>query len=102
MKNEDRILESLAETLQRMEQHSERFDKWQEEMKRLREDMRVQQEAMKFQQEAMRLQLDINTALMTKMQQHDDRLDRHRSNERAYFIDAGERVRATKSVSGND
>ncbi len=83
MKNEDRILELLAETLQRMdqqnermdqqnerfEQQNERFERWQMEMKLLREEMNIQQENTK-------LQLEIALASMKKIQQHDDRLDR--------------------------
>ena len=67
MKNDDRILELLAETLQRMDRYSERFDKWQQEMKQLREEM-------KLQQETMQLQLGVNSALLAKIQQHDNRL----------------------------
>lgn len=70
MKNEDRILELLAETRQRMDQYRARFDKWQEEIRRLREEMKVQQETMQP-------QLDVNSALMIKMQQHDSRLTKH-------------------------
>lgn len=84
MKNEDRILELLAETLQRIDQHNEqiklqgeRLDRLIEEMKLQREGMKLQGEEMKLQQESMILQLDVNRALLTKIQQHDERLDRH-------------------------
>ena len=98
MKNEDRILELLAETLQRIDQHSEQFVRVQEEMKLQREEAKLQQEQMKSQQEQMKsqqeemklqqeemkfqrgeisTQREVMLALLKKIQQHDDRLDRH-------------------------
>jgi len=105
MKNEDRILELLAETLQRIDRHNEqiriqgeRLDRLIEEMSLerelaglQREEMSLQREEMKLQREEMNLyrrdmslqreemknQQEATLILLRKMQQHDDRLDRH-------------------------
>lgn len=91
MKNEDRILELLAETLQRIDQHNEQIRRQGERLDGLIEEMKLQREGTTLQQETMKLQQDetnfqrgeistqreVMLALLKKVQQHDDRLDRH-------------------------
>lgn len=84
MKNEDRILELLAETLQRIDQHNEqikiqgeRLDRLIDEMSLQRELAGLQREEMSLQREEINTQREIMLAMLKKMQRHDDRLDKH-------------------------
>jgi len=70
MKNEERILELLAETLQRIDRHSEQFDRMIEQMNAQREQMGLQREQMGLQREQMHI-------LIATIQQHDERLEQH-------------------------
>lgn len=58
MKNEERILELLAETLQRIDRHSEQFDRLEAEIKQINERIVKQQDQLDRQQDQLSYQQD--------------------------------------------
>ena len=70
MTNEGRILELIVETLQRIDRHSE-------EIERLNKKFDQHSETMERQQEEIERQQDEIAVVLTQIQRHQDRLDKH-------------------------
>ncbi|UFH53917.1 hypothetical protein [Spirosoma sp. KNUC1025] len=88
MKNEERILELLAETLQRIDRHSEQFDRLEAEIKlinerierqqnlfdRQQEQLSHQQEQLGYQQEQIDEKREQMWTLISQIQKHQEHL----------------------------
>lgn len=75
MKNEERILELLSETLQRIDRHSEQFERLEEENKRINERIERIEERMENQQEQIGEKREQMWTLIAQIQKHQERLD---------------------------
>jgi chromosome segregation ATPase len=79
MKNEERILELIAETLRSIDRHSEQFERLEAEVKRINERLDRHQDQLDYKQEQIDEKREQIWTVLRLMQQHQERLDQHES-----------------------